>query len=111
MQQGRVCFGRHFVSPSCGQTLKNVKNESCPYPVHPLLYANCTFNPRKAKSLRETREYRCLLVSTDALEREQTDRQIDRHTHKTTTIGSIGSIGSFCCRPNAMHTGKNKDKK
>ena len=28
--------------------------------------------------------------------------------------GSIGSIGSFCCRPNAgiaMHTGKNKDKK
>ena len=39
---------------------------------------------KSKKSLRETREYRCLLVSTDAeAARSGTDRQTDRQTHGT----------------------------
>ena len=46
---------------------------------------------KSKKSLRETREYRCLLVSTDAEAARAgtdgyTDRQTDRQTHRTTTV-------------------------
>ena len=65
------------------------------------------------KSLRETREYRCLLVSTDAeAARAGTDRQTDRQTTTVTLAharrGLLYSLTTFyqqvtCCHGSLSH--------
>ena len=76
-------------SRKCGKRLPVSSNSFAYWLFHAITFSRKVFSKihesKSKKSLRETREYRCLLVSTDA-EAEQTDTQTDRQTHTTTTV-------------------------